>query len=215
MYLLLSIVMLLFLTSGNPAPAAESVEIMYEVRMENPLSHLFQIQMRFSTPDPDGAKLAMPAWTPGYYDITNPARNLQEMEAEDGSGQKLKIEKLDKLTWRILKVGNSDLIVRYKVYANRLTVDGAQLNDSHGYFNGAFLFPCLVGHRNDPCRLKVVAPKGWSVATALKPAGEPGQFAASNYDELVDSPVEAGQFRELEFSVKGIPCRAVVHGQSH
>ena len=40
--------------------------------------------------------------------------------------------------------------LRYKVYANELTVRTSHLDTSHGYFNGANLFVYLDGYRQHP-----------------------------------------------------------------
>jgi predicted metalloprotease with PDZ domain len=56
-------------------------------------------------------------------------------------------------------------------------------------------------------------PEGWRVATPLTPMPE-GRFGAENYDRLVDSPVEIGDFKESDFDEGGGHYRVIVDAEA-
>jgi len=88
------------------------------------------------------------------------------------------------------------------VYANELSVQGAHLDSTHAYFNGACLFMYPDGQKDDECEIRVSPPRGWAIVTGLEPTGR-GSFRARDFDELIDCPVEIGTHRLLKFRVKG------------
>ncbi|MCB0232108.1 MAG: peptidase M61, partial [Anaerolineae bacterium] len=110
--------------------------IRYTVSMPQPETHLFHIEVAVAGLTQPVHDFVMPSWTPGSYLIREFARHVQEFQALDASGAPLPWHKLNKNTWRV-ESDASDLTLRYKVYANELTVRTSHLDTSHGYFNGA------------------------------------------------------------------------------
>ena len=62
-------------------------------------------------------------------------------------------------------------------------------------------------------RVKFVLPPGWKLATLLEPADAPAQYRAANYDDLADSPIEAGAFEEYSYVQSGATYRVIVHAR--
>jgi predicted metalloprotease with PDZ domain len=186
-------------------------EIRYHVAVERPHEHLFSVEARF----PAGHRrleLWMPAWTPGSYFIREYARNVQELRAFDSSGAALPVERSSKDAWILENRAGGEILVRYRVYANELTVRTSFLDGSHGYFNGASMFVTSDAHRSMPCELTVSLPEGWRAFCAL-PSRE-GALRAESYDELVDSPVELGPHQPLSFVAAGKPHEIVLVGEA-
>jgi predicted metalloprotease with PDZ domain len=176
--------------------------------MPRPHSHLFEVEARLP-PGQDVLEAVLPVWTPGSYLVREYARHVQELQAADGSGAALPVERVDKRTWRIQARGNP-VTLRYRVYSNELTVRTSHLDGTHGYFNGAALLLYTEALRGTPHHLAVEAPSGWSVFTALDRDGE--GFIAPDYDTLVDCPVEVGPHTPVRFSAAGVPHQVVVWG---
>jgi predicted metalloprotease with PDZ domain len=172
----------------------------YRVSMPDPHSHLFEVEAVLADPGPSPV-LAMPVWTPGSYLVREFARHLEAIEADDGGGRSLPVVRLDKHRFRVDAGGASRVRVRYRVYANELTVRTAHLDGSHGFFNGANLFLYEEGRLDEPVELEVAPPPGWRVATALD--GGPERFTARDYHELADSPVEVGTHELATFEALG------------
>lgn len=176
--------------------------------MSRPHSHLFEVEAYF--PPLDFLEAVLPVWTPGSYLVREYARHIQDVRAEDGSGQPLRVERTNKRTWAVESRGRP-VVLRYRVYANELTVRTSHLDGTHGYFNGATLFLYAEGLRALPHRVHVQAPPGWNVFTSLERDGE--DWVARDHDTLVDSPVEVGPHQPLSFLAAGVPHQVVVWGE--
>jgi len=103
----------------------------YRVLLPEPHSHLFHVEATLDDPGTD-VVLAMPVWTPGSYLVREFARHVEALSAADGEGRELPWERVDKHRFRIRAGGASRAVVRYRVYANELTVRTSHLDGSHG-----------------------------------------------------------------------------------
>ncbi|GAO01452.1 M61 family metallopeptidase [Anaeromyxobacter sp. PSR-1] len=184
----------------------------YRLSMPEPHGHLFHVEVHLDRPGPT-AELRFPVWTPGSYLVREYARHVEGLAAEDGSGRALAVERLDKHRVRVACGEATHLVLRYRVYANELTVRTCHLDGTHGYLNGAAVFPWVPGREREPHVLEVAPPAGWSVATALE--GGPTTFTARDYDELADSPVEIGTHRLVRFEALGKPHQIALWGRGH
>jgi predicted metalloprotease with PDZ domain len=179
----------------------------YQVAMPSPASHLFEVQMQISMAQlvSQGLKsgvldVKMPVWTPGSYLVREYARHLQEFQAFDQGGKAISSCKVAKNHWQILIQDVEEITIKYRVFANELTVRTNHLDSTHGYFNGAALFLYIPGYESYPISIEIVPPPDWKVATALPLLPEhQNTFIAQNFDELVDSPFEIGQHKTYSF----------------
>ncbi|MDX5444971.1 MAG: M61 family metallopeptidase [Zoogloeaceae bacterium] len=204
-----------------------TTEIRYTITPHHPEAHLFRVTCSVAQPDPAGQQFRLPAWIPGSYMIREFARNIVTLQAE-ADGKPVRVTKLDKHTWRAASVpAGRTLSVTYDVYAWDLSVRAAHLDQTHGFFNGTSVFLAVLGQEAQPCLIDIAPPKGkaytqWRVATALAPAkGEKGAakefgfglYRAENYDELVDHPVEMGDFTHARFKAGGVKHDFVITGR--
>jgi predicted metalloprotease with PDZ domain len=197
------------------------MSVHYAIRPAHPAAHLFHVTCRVDKPDPQGQLFMMPSWIPGSYMIREFARNIVRITAVAGS-RKVPIEKLDKHTWRAAPV-KGPLEIACEVYAWDQSVRAAHLDETRGFFNGTSVFLLAIGHERSACSVDILPPAGdryagWKVATGLSPARGTrrlgfGTYAAADYDELVDCPVEMGEFQLGKFDVLGVPHEIVVTGR--
>lgn len=195
--------------------------IHYAIRPANPAAHLFHVTVTVERPDPAGQRFMLPAWIPGSYMIREFARHIVRVTAL-AVETKVRIEKLDKHTWRAAPVPGP-LAVAYEVYAYDLSVRGAHLDEAHAFFNGTSVFLLPLGREQDNCLVDLLPPAGrryadWKVATGLTPArgtryGSFGTYIATGYDELIDCPVEMGTFVHAGFDVHGVPHEIAITGR--
>ncbi|MBL7249608.1 PDZ domain-containing protein [Alloalcanivorax marinus] len=194
--------------------------IHYRIRPLRPEAHLFQITLTVAAPTPEGQGLTLPAWIPGSYMIRDFARHIVSLEARAGD-QVLDVAKIDKQTWQLPPV-DGPVTVDYQVYAWDLSVRGAHLDTTHGYFNGPCVFLAAMGFEDQPCEVDIEAPDGaaygtWKLATGLERVSGPelgfGRFRADDYDALLDHPVEMGDFDHAEFEACGVPHQVVLSGR--
>ena len=194
----------------QPSKARLAEPVRYRVSMPEPHSHLFDVEAFYPASD-SPLSLAMPVWTPGSYLVREFSRNVQQAAAFDERGRPLTIARLDKRTFSI-ESGGRAVRLRYRVYANELTVRTSHLDGSHGYLNGASIFLYSEALRGRQHRVAIDAPPGWRPFCALNRDGD--ELVAADYDELVDSPVEVSPQQPLEFSVAGVPHQVVLWGEA-
>ena len=194
--------------------------IYYTVLPHDPEGHLFRITLTVPRPDPDGQLLVLPAWIPGSYMIREFARHIVQIHAQS-DGTPVALDKRDKHSWQAAPC-TGILVLEYDVYAWDLSVRTAHLDQTHGFFNGTSVFLRVVGQEHLPHIVDILPPanpalSNWRVATTLPELGASrhqfGSYIASNYDELIDHPVEMGTFELAEFTVSGIPHEVAITGR--
>jgi predicted metalloprotease with PDZ domain len=194
--------------------------IRYQITSLDPTSHYFDVSIRIDQTDPAGHALRLPNWIPGSYMIRDFARNLIELRARDETGE-LEIEQIDKSNWCVAACSGA-LTITYKVYAKDLSVRAAHLDDTHGYYNGSSVFLEVLGQSEQACEVQIERPSpdycaAWRVATSLKrkqaEAFGFGLYEALDYDDLIDHPVEMGEFVHLGFEACGVPHDVVLTGR--
>lgn len=193
----------------------------YRIVPKNPGAHLFEVTLTVANPDPHGQVFAVPAWIPGSYLIRDFARHVVSMRAEAGDRQ-IELVKIDKSRWQAAAC-HEPMTVTAEIHAYDLSVRGAHLDTTHAYFNGACVFPQVVGQEDRAVEVEIGPPpkplgKTWRVATSMrrKKAGlyEFGTYCADNYDELIDHPVEIADLLIGEFEAGGVPHAIAVRGHS-
>ena len=194
--------------------------VRYSIIPKDLAGHLFQVTMVVDHPDPEGQILSLPAWIPGSYMIREFSRHIVQMSATSDS-KRVTLKKLDKHTWQAARC-KAALQVVYEVYAWDLSVRAAHLDQQHGFFNGTSVFLCAHGketlsHIVDIQRMDDPLCKNWRVATAMRELGARrygfGTYIADNYDELIDHPVEMGDFSLATFEAHGVSHDFVVSGK--
>ncbi len=194
--------------------------IHYSIQPHDLALHLFEVRLTVTHPDPEGQVLSLPAWIPGSYMIREFARNIVQIRAE-ADGRKLRLTKLDKHTWRAARC-KGELQVVYQVYAWDLSVRAAHLDQTHGFFNGTSVFLQVHGKEQLPHVVDIQPPEGdayasWRVATSLPELKARrhrfGSYIAQDYDELIDHPVEMGEFSLITFEAHGVPHEMAITGR--
>ncbi|HZV65686.1 MAG TPA: peptidase M61, partial [Telluria sp.] len=203
----------------KPTPKKQAA-IQYAIVPKDLAGHMFDLTVSVATPSPDGQVLTLPAWIPGSYMIREFARNIVRIRAES-DGKPVALTKLDKHSWQAAPVAGP-LSVHYEVYAWDLSVRAAHLDQTHGFFNGTSVFLRVEGQEAAPHQVDIQCPqdpaaKTWRVATALPELGAKrygfGSYQAANYDELIDHPVEMGDFALASFKAHGVPHDIVISGR--
>jgi predicted metalloprotease with PDZ domain len=139
------------------------------------------------------------------------ARHLQDFSAHGSDDRRLETQKISKNHWQITTNGQKYIEVKYRVFANELTVRTNHLDASHGYFNPAALFFYLPGYEQQSIEVTILPPHGWQVTTPL-PSTSTNTFIAANFDTLVDSPFEIGQQQIYEFTAANKPHQLAIWG---
>ncbi|MCP4432599.1 MAG: M61 family metallopeptidase, partial [Gammaproteobacteria bacterium] len=192
----------------------------YHITSRDPVTHYFNVSIVIESPDPAGQFLQLPNWIPGSYMIRDFSRHLIDITAFS-QGNRLTIDQIDKSSWRV-EPCSGELRMNYLVYAHDLSVRGAHLDHTHGYYNGTSVFLEVLGQSQQPCEILIEKPavessSKWRLATTLETVETEddgfGLYQAKDYDDLIDHPVEMGEFIQLQFIACGVPHDIVLTGR--
>lgn len=197
------VAIIIFLSSLALADSGVS----YSISLASPAQHLVEVQV-IVPPGAPQRELQLPVWN-ALYQVRDFAQYVNWVRAKDRSGKELAVHESNESRWQI-QGASQGAIVEYQIYADSTGPFGAQLNAHHAFFNLAQILMYPVDARNSPMRVRFShVPEGWRVAVPL-PSATDGEFTAENYDRLVDSPVEIGNFQESDFDEAGGHFRVVV-----
>ncbi|MGD1875811.1 MAG: M61 family metallopeptidase [Mastigocoleus sp.] len=195
-------------------PASEKIH--YYVAMPQPENHLFEVSLHLRNYCAEYLNLKLPVWTPGSYLVREYARHLQNFTAWTGD-KCLEWHKVSKNYWQVKIDTSEEVLIRYQIFANELTVRTNHLDATHGYFNGAAIFFRIPELDKQEIYVTVKPPKDdWKIATGLKTVPEQSNtFLAADYDTLVDSPFEIGTHQLHHFQVMEKPHELAIWGQGN
>lgn len=191
----------------------------YTVSASHPSSHFFQLSLHIKQPNPIGQIVWLPNWILGSYMIRDFARHIVSVSAKTSQGLLLSVKKIAKNRWQV-SPHDGEIVLSYTVYAWDLSVRGAHLDQTHGYFNGTCLFLAVEGQEQAAHTVEIQSPlatDSWRVATTLASVNINsngfGLYQAENYLALVDHPVEMGLFDEVSFVSHYTPHKVAVTGK--
>jgi len=207
---------ILFFLSISSTFLLQATNISYEVSMPEPHTHYYEIKMSVQSYDKEYFDIQMPTWSPGSYLIREYSKNVEKLTAIFNK-KLLKIEKLNKNTWRIYSQKAENVNISYKVYAFEMSVRTSFLDASHGYFNGTSMFMLINDLKNTPHELTIIPYKDWKkVSTSLPKTADKGfHYLASDYDILVDCPVEIGNHETFDFMAAGVLHHVAIYGKGN
>lgn len=200
----------------------DAFPILYRLAPHDPAGHRYRITLTIQAPSSDGQRLSLPAWIPGSYLIRDFSRQIESLTAHCGN-RRVAVDKIDNHTWQAAPC-DGPLRVEYTVYAWDLSVRGAHLDETHGFFNGTSVFLRVHGQDHLPCLVDLAPPRGidgWKVYTSLPEArGHTGAarrhgfglYLAPDYDALIDHPVEMGTPQVASFTAHGAEHELVFTG---
>lgn len=184
----------------------------YAVGLTHCATHHVDVTLRVDAVDGD-LELWLPAWTPGSYMIREFARNLRSPSAVDAAGNDLRIERVDKATV-LVRGARGTIDVRYRIYANEVSVRTTWVEAERALLNGASTFLIPRGRECEPIAVTIDVPSTWRVFTTLPRAAD-GAWIASDHARLVDSPIACGPFEERVVDVDGVRHTFVFCGRGN
>ncbi len=202
------------------------MSVFYSVCPTHPENHLFDVTCRISGGSKQAQLVSLPAWIPGSYMLRDFAKNIVRFSVSANS-KPLAHHKVDKDTWSI-DASEHDIEIVYQVYALDLSVRSAHLDNTHAFFNGTSVFLRVHGREQEACSVKIEAPvaeqyKSWKIATSMQSEQNPlkglsdtcqfGDYKADNYADLIEHPVEMGDFDWLAFEACGVPHYIALTGR--
>lgn len=194
--------------------SAAGATVHYAIDLTSPEHHSGKVRITFPAGTGDTLDVKMPAWRTGRYQILNLANGVSEFSAKDASSRALQWQKVDKSTWRIRRAGTGPVTVEYDLYANELGLRSRHIDDSHAYLDASAVFMYADSSRADDVTVALKVPAGWRSYSGLQSAGE-NRFTGTNWDILVDSPIETGINRSFDFKEGGRDYQVVFWGDGN
>ncbi len=207
--ILCAVVLSIAVSSISIAQSTAAVD--YTIALSSPELHLVEVQIIL----PAGAarrELQLPVWN-ALYQVRDFAQYVNWVRAKDRSGKALPVRELDKSRWQV-EGADGGAIVEYQIYVDSPGPFGAQVNPHHAFLNLAQVLMYPVDARSVPQNVRFrQIPAGWHIATPLASSSSSNdEYSAPNYDRLVDSPVEIGNFQESDFDEAGGHFRVIIDG---
>lgn len=191
--------------------AATNTVVNHQLSFPDLATQYVHVQSRFPA---EGAEtyLLLPRWTPGSYLIHNFDSDVDGLKVTDEAGRQLVVQKQSADRWLVRSNDSAFVQVRYRVHAARLNVSQSWLSSQYGLLNFTSVLMYTSGSRGLAQWLVVEPPTALPLALSPLPALElPNTWLASDYDELVDSPLILTDQAPRRFSVDG---RAYVLAQA-
>lgn len=201
----LFVISLVLLVAPSALAQGGRLGVEYTVEVKDKTERLFHVTTHIKNIRGPRLALALPTWTPGWYTIENYAKNILRFTATDARGQRLPLRMSRKQTWNVETKGLNEIKIDFDYRADVLGLNQAKIADDFAFFTGTQLFLEPVGHRDAPSTVRFRVPAGWKIISALKETADPLVFTAADYDTLVDSPTEMGNFDVTRFEVEGKP----------
>jgi predicted metalloprotease with PDZ domain len=191
------------------------VQIHYRVDATVAEGHRGRFTIELNGVDTPTVDLVLPAWVPGSYHLVNYVRGFRDMSARaTEGGAPLRVQRVSSERWRLATPGVARVTVQYTVYGHQMVTEAFDLSSDHLFLNAALSLPFVDGHLQEPVDVELHLPPEWRVVTELEEVtARPPTFRAANYDELVDSPIDAGHPLVLTIRPQGIPHRISICGE--
>jgi len=200
-----------------PASAQNESKLDYTITLADAESHRVHVTLSYD-PETGGTQVQLPVWN-ALYQVRDFARNVISVRASSASGDRLPIRQVDKTTWEF-RPHPGWVVLDYDIILDEPGPFGAQFNAHHAFFNLAEVLMYPVNGRELPISLRFEQiPMSWKLATPLSSIsvpptqrGETSEYVlhAANYDRLLDSPCELGQFAENDFEQDGAKYRVII-----
>jgi len=191
-------------------PTDQMAPIEYTLRFPAPHTHYVEVQAAYPATG-DSLDLMMAVWTPGSYLVRDYSGKVESVRVlNEGAA----IAKTDKNRWRVQAPGDESIRIAYRVYSREMSVRNNWVESDFAILVGAATFITAVDPATDaPAeaahRVRVELPAGWAESHAALPV-EGGAYVAEDFDELLDSPILAGDLAVDRFNAAGAP-HALAH----
>jgi predicted metalloprotease with PDZ domain len=202
------VIALLLSFSYLPSLKAQSphTHMAYVVSMNKPASHLYHVELTCSGIKQPNLYLNMCAWTPGFYEIIDFEKEVENFTAAGVDGTPVTWQKTTKNTWKVKSNYKGIVKISYDVKADNPFIANLNLDENYGYIIPGGLLMYLQTELRHPVTVQIKPYSGWpqTVATGLNPLpGKINTFIASNFDELYDSPLLIGKLEVFPATSNG------------
>ncbi|RPH64262.1 MAG: M61 family peptidase [Acidobacteria bacterium] len=177
--------------------------VTYRISFPEPEHRFAQVEVTFAEVGSAPLEVRMSRSSPGRYALHEFARNVFDVQASDGNGKPLAIDRPDAHQWTVPR-HDGTVRMRYRVHGDQVDGTFLAVDATHAHLNMPATLMWARGHEDRPARITFERPAGrnWIVATQLHPTDDPFTYTAANLQYLMDSPVEFSNLTLKTFTVR-------------
>jgi predicted metalloprotease with PDZ domain len=183
--------------------------IRYTIRFDQAANHYIEVDAVYPADGASAIDLMMAVWTPGSYLVRDYSGKVESLVARSPAGDPLDIEHPRKNRWRIATGGAAQVRLAYRIYCREMSVRSNWVERDFAILNGAATFITLVDPATDTHavaahEVALELPPGWPSSHSSLSRGAGDRYRAEDFDQLVDSPILAGDLAVYPFSIDGV-----------
>lgn len=207
-----SILLSFVLVTGAWKTTCAQSTLHFTVSIPNPENKELNVRLEGQGWGTDTIEFKLPRWMPGYYQIIDYAKSLEDFTAKDKGGRELVVEHPNSNTWRVVAGKKKPFRISYTIKTQRKFVANNYVDSAHAYIAPTGTFIYIPGQLNTPVTVQVIN-KWEDIATGLDPVpGKKNFFLAPDVDILYDCPILLGDLEEFpSFRVNGIEHRFIAY----
>ncbi len=194
--------------------AAEPIR--HTIRFPNPETNYAEVEAIVQTDGQSVIELMMAVWTPGSYMVRDYSGKVESEHAEAADGTPLTVRKSKKNRWEIQTGGAAEIRFSYRLYCREMSVRSNWVESDFAIIVGAATFVTRAepGGRliDSQHHVRLELPENWAASHSALPVVDDA-YVAEDFDELVDSPILAGNLAQYDFDVDGVPHSLVNLGE--
>jgi predicted metalloprotease with PDZ domain len=174
----------------------------YKLSFPAPEHRWMQVEVRFPSVPSGTLQVRMARTSPGRYALHEFAKNVFDVSAVNGKGERLTAARPNPHQWDFA-AHDGTVVITYKIYGDRTDGTYLGIDDIHAHINIPAALMFARGWFERPARVTFVQPPGkpWRVATQLFPTSDPLVYTAPNIHYLMDSPTDFSNFMLRTFTV--------------
>lgn len=206
-YILLSLLLVILV------PYSINAQVLsYHLEIDEEQWNSFHVRIVIENVSEDHLTLVLPKWRPGIYIELDSHKFIENLYAYGESADELNVTQLDENKWLIDVAKSSTVRIEYDVDHSTRRFMMSYLNRKYAIVDGALNFMYIMNFKHLPIDINLRVPHGWKVATSLKPSESSFEFIASDYDELIDSPMLLSNFDEYYFTLDRYLFYVIING---
>jgi predicted metalloprotease with PDZ domain len=201
------------------------MKVHYLVEIDKPENHHVKVTLKIDGLLSDKFRVFLPSWSPGSYLMREYARHIRWFNATQANGEILFYQQVGKGIWEIdltkseVKNKQNNFSIKYEIYCKELTVRTSHVDQSHAFLHGPSYLMGLLDQKITQPTIEFRFPAIWSkISTALSDVSKNRSeflYSASDYDTLIDCPVEIGCHETDGVMVLGKPHDLAFYGDQY
>jgi predicted metalloprotease with PDZ domain len=190
--------------------------IRHTIRLPSPETHYAEVEVVVPTGSQASIELMMAVWTPGSYSVRDYSGKMESERAQTLDGRRLAVRKSAKNRWEIETTGQDSVRFSYKLYCREMSVRSNWVEADFAIIVGAATFLTVAtengGFIDAAHEVRLELPDGWAKSHSSMSITD-GAYVATDFHELLDSPILAGDLAEYAFDIDGVEHTLVNLGE--